>query len=158
PEYEPFMANADNAEARRRYQFAFSNRGTPRNLELLAEAMRLRKEIADFFNLPSYAHFALRRRMAETPEAVDKFLNEVKSAVRDVERKELGELAVVKAGLEGGKPEDAKVNRWDVAYLQEKLKKSRYEIDQEAMRKYFPTEASVKWVMHISSTLYGIRL
>jgi thimet oligopeptidase len=158
PEYEPFMANADNAEARRRFQFAFSNRGTPRNLELLAEAMRLRKEIAGFFDLPSYAHFALRRRMAETPEAVEKFLDDVKAAVRDVERKELGELAALKAGLEGRKPEEVKVNRWDLAYLHEKLKKSRYDIDQEAMRKYFPTDASVNWVMHISSTLYGIRL
>ena len=40
------MANAENEEARRRYQFAFQNRGTPRNIELLAEAMRLRKEMA----------------------------------------------------------------------------------------------------------------
>ena len=45
PEYLPFMANAENEDARRRYQFAFSNRGTPQNIELLSEVMRLRREM-----------------------------------------------------------------------------------------------------------------
>ena len=46
PEYEPFMSNAEDEEARRRYHVAFSNRGTPANLDLLREAARLRREIA----------------------------------------------------------------------------------------------------------------
>src|SRR6266568_1383527 len=58
PEYEPFMANAENEEARRRYYIAFNNRGTPQNLDLLGEATRLRREIASLYGLPSYAHFA----------------------------------------------------------------------------------------------------
>ena len=74
PDYVPFMDYADNADARRRYQIAFANRGTPRNLVLLKEAMDLRREMAALFDLPSYAHFAIRRRMAQKPEAVHKFL------------------------------------------------------------------------------------
>ncbi len=98
PEYLPFMANAENEDARRRYQFAFQNRGTPRNIELLAEAMRLRKEMAGLFGLSSYAEFATRRRMVDNPQTVDKFLRDVKSAVREVERKEIAELTRAEGG------------------------------------------------------------
>ena len=157
PEYVPFMANADNEDARRRYQFAFSNRGTPKNIELLDEAMHLRKEMATLFGLPSYADFATRRRMAANPAAVDKFLEEVKTAVRDVERREIAELTALKAAELHKPVAEAKLERWDADYYQEKIRKARYNVDQESLRKYFPTEASVRWVMAVASQLYGIR-
>jgi thimet oligopeptidase len=157
PEYLPFMANADNEDARRRYQFAYATRGTPRNIELLSEVIRLRREMAGLFGLSDYAHFATRRRMVGNPETVEKFLGEVKGAVREVERKELAELTAFKAELQNKKPAEVTLNRWDVDFYQDKLKKARYSIDQEALRKYFPTDASFKWVVAISSQLYGVR-
>lgn len=157
PEYVPFMANAESADARRRYQFAFANRGTPRNSELLAEALKLRKEMAGLFGLPSYADFATRRRMVGNPGAVDKFLREVKAAVREVERRELAELTALKAVAVHKPVGEVKLERWDADFYQEKLKRARYSVDQEALRKFFPTEASIQWVMAIASRLYGIR-
>jgi thimet oligopeptidase len=157
PEYLPFMANAENEEARRRYQFAFQNRGTPRNIELLAEAMRLRKEMAGLFGLSSYAEFATRRRMVGNPQAVEKFLREVKSAVREVERKEIAELTALKAATLHKPVGEVRLQRWDADYYQEQQRKARFNVDQEALRQYFPTEASIQWVMAIASRLYGIR-
>ena len=157
PEYLPFMANAENEDARRRYQFAYATRGTPRNIELLSEVIRLRREMAGLFGLADYAQFATRRRMVGNPPTVEKFLGEVKGAVREVERKELAELTAFKAELQNKKPAEVTLNRWDVDFYQDKLKKARYSIDQEALRKYFPTDASFKWVMAISSQLYGVR-
>lgn len=157
PEYLPFMANADNEEARRRYQFAFQNRGTPRNIELLAEAMRLRKEMAGLFGLSSYAEFATRRRMVDNPQAVDKFLRDVKSAVREVEHKEIAELTVLKAATLHKPVGEVRLRRWDADYYQEQQRKGRFNVDQEALRKYFPTDASIQWVMAIASRLYGVR-
>ena len=156
PEYVPFMANAESEDARQRYQFAFQNRGTPKNMELLAEAMRLRKEMATLFGLSSYAEFATRRRMAANPQTVEKFLRDVKSAVREVERRELAELTALKAATLHKPVGEVTLQRWDADFYQEKLKKARYSVDQEALRKYFPTEASIQWVMAISSRLYGI--
>jgi thimet oligopeptidase len=135
PEYLPFMANAENEEARRRYQFAFQNRGTPRNIELLAEAMRLRKEMAGLFGLSSYAEFATRRRMADNPQAVDKFLRDVKSAVREVERKEIAELTALKAATLHKPVGEVRLQRWDADYYQEQQRKARFSVDQEALRK-----------------------
>jgi len=157
PEYEPFMANAENEEARRRYYTAFNNRGTPQNLDLLDEATRLRREIASLYGLPSYAHFATRRRMVENPETVHRFLDEVKDRVREIERKEIGELRAFKAERLGKSVQEVTLNRWDLPYYQEQLRKARYNVDQEALRAYFPTDASVAWVFAISDRLYGVK-
>ena len=157
PEYEPFMSNAENEEARRRYHVAFSNRGTPANLDLLGEATRLRREIAGLYGLPSYAHFATRRRMVRNPETVLRFLDEVKGKVREIERREIEELRAFKAERLGKSLQEVTLNRWDVPYYQEQLKKARYNVDQEALRAYFPTDASVAWVFAVSGEMYGVR-
>ena len=157
PEYEPFMANAENEAARRRYHIAFSNRGTPQNLELLGEARRLRREIAGLYDLPSYAHFVTRRRMAGDPGTVHRFLDTVKAKVRELERTELAELRALKAERLGKTVEDVTLERWDLPYYQEQLKRARFKIDQEALRAYFPTEATIEWALAVSSRLYGVR-
>lgn len=156
PDYVPFMEYSDNAEARRRYQFAFNNRGTPKNLVLLKEAMDLRHEIAALFDLPSYAHFVIQRRMAKTPDAVTRFLGEVQLAVTELEKKELEELRAFEADALKIPVAGIKIERWDVSYWQQKLKQARYNVDQNALRKYFPTDAAVDWAMSISGTLYGV--
>jgi len=49
------------------------------------------------------------------------------------------------------------LNRWDVSYWQEQLKRARYNVDQEALRAYFPTDATVAWVFAVSGEMYGVR-
>ncbi len=156
PEFKPFMEYADNSEARRRYQFAFLNHGTPRNLSLLKEATDLQREMAGLFGFKSYADYAIRRRMASTPTKVNKFLDEVRVAVTSLEKKELEELRVLKAESLKQPLADTRLTRWDEAYWQQKMKQSRYAIDQNALRKYFPTEAAVLWALNVSGTLYGV--
>ncbi|MBI5923068.1 MAG: Zn-dependent oligopeptidase [Betaproteobacteria bacterium] len=156
PEFIPFMEHADSSAARQRYLFAFNNRGTPKNLEILKEAIALRKEMAGLFGLPSFADFVIRRRMAQTPAAVNKFLGEVRTAVTAGEKAELEELRLFAAKAQGQTPDDTKLRRWDVQYWQQKLKRARYDLDPNALRKYFPAEAAVAWIMHVSGLQYGV--
>ncbi|MCS6762745.1 MAG: M3 family metallopeptidase [Candidatus Protistobacter heckmanni] len=157
PEYVPFMEYLDNDAARRRYQFAFTNRGTPRNLELLARTVKLRQEITDLFGYPSYAHFAVRKCMAETHEAIEKFLGEVQAAASGLQTKELEELRVYAVqGLAGEQAKAFRLQLWNFSYWQRHLKQERYQLDQNALRKYFPTNASVAWVLDVSGRLYGV--
>ena len=109
------------------------------------------------YGLPSYAHFAARRRMVGKPETVHRFLDEVKDRVRELERKEIGELRALKAERLGKGVQEVTFNRWDVPYYQEQLKRARYNVDQEALRAYFPTDASVAWVFAISGEIYGVK-
>lgn len=156
PEYLPFMENADSSAARSRYQFAFTNRGTPRNLALLKEATGLRKEMASLFGLPSFADYAIRRHMARSSEAVNKFLGEVRTAVTASEKAELKELRRFAARTLGQPLAKTELKRWDVSYWQQKLKRARFDLDPNALRKYFPSDAAVAWILHISGLQYGI--
>ena len=153
PDFNPFMANAESGEARQRYYVAYLNRGTPRNIEILDEVVALRREIASLYDLPSFAHFVLRRRMAGEPGAVERFLAEVKAAVDQAERQDLAELTALKAARAGG----SDVHRWDVQFLSERLREDRYSVDQESLRKYFPPAATLAWLLDVASALYGLR-
>ena len=156
PSYVPFLQLASNEAARKRYWTAKSNEGKQQNVDILDRIVALRLELARLYGYPDFGTFATKRRMAGTPDAVYKFLDEVKAAVVDSEKKEIAELRQFKAD-DLKQPLDATtLNRWDLAYYQEKLKKARYSVDQEALRKYFPTEASIAYTLRVAETLYGI--
>jgi thimet oligopeptidase len=157
PSYIPFMQNAKSEAARKRYYVAKLNEGGAKNLELLDEIFRLRKELAGLYDLPSYAHYVLRRRMVERPEVVFKFLGEVKAAVTELEKKEIDELRAEKARDTDRPPADTRLERWDVSYYQERVKRSRYSVDQQKLRAYFPTDKSIDYVFAVSQQLYGVK-
>ncbi len=157
PAYVPFLTNAVQEPARRKYYIAKMNEGGAKNLDLLNEIFVLRKELAGLYGLPTFAHYGLRRKMVGKPEVVEKFLAEVKGAVTESEKKEVEELREVKAKLTGKPLAETKVNRWDTAFLQERVKKERYSIDQENLRRYFPTDKSIAWTLLVSEKLYGVK-
>ena len=157
PDYIPFLTNSRDEAARKRYYVAYTNRGTPKNLAILDEIVTLRKEIADLYDVPSFAHYVTKRRMAENPETVLNFLDEVHSVVTEAEIRDLAELSVVKREMTGQPVERANINRWDMSFYRERLREKRYAIDQEELRKYFPTVPSVSWMLDISERLYGVK-
>lgn len=157
PTVLPFLDNATSEDARRRVWVAFQQRGGMPNIERLDQTLKLRFELAQLHGEPDYATFALRRRMARTPQAVQDFLGQVREAVVTLEKQELAELRSEKATLLNRPLAEVKVERWDTGYLQERVKRARYSIDQEKLRDYFPTEQSVAFAMRLAEDLYGIR-
>jgi thimet oligopeptidase len=157
PSYFPFLNNARFGDARRRYYVAKMNEGGTKNLELLGEIFTLRKELAGLYGLPSFADYVLRRRMVGSTAGVEKFLGDVKGAVAELEKKELEELRGEKARDLGKPLAEVKLERWDVAYYQERVRRERFSIDQEALRAYFPTDKSVEFTLLVSQRLYGVR-
>lgn len=157
PDYNPFMQNATSEAARERYFRAFLRRGGAPNLSLLDEISGLRRELAGLYGFASYADYSLRRKMVENTLTVTRFLAEVKAAVTEAEKREIAELTELKA-RETGKPlVETKLNKWDLAFYQEKIKQNRFKIDQEALRKYFPTDASVAYTLLVAEKLYGLK-
>ncbi len=157
PSYGPFMEMAQDADARRQVWTAFQNRAAPQNLELLDRALVLRSELAQVYGFPDFATFSLRRKMAGTPVAVSDFLLSVKSAVDEVEARELEDLRQEKAALLGVPAEGVRLERWDIAFLQRRVQRTRFNVDPEQLRAQLPTDASVRFVMRIAEKLYGIR-
>ncbi len=157
PAYFPFMSNAKDEAARKRYYMAFQSRGGERNLVLLEEMYRLRRELAQLYGLTSFAQYGVRRKMAATPEAVSTFLEQVNKAVVRRERAELDELRAEKARLLKTPVEETRLYYWDVAYYQEGLRRLRFDIDQEALRRYFPTRAALDYTLLVAQKLYGVK-
>jgi thimet oligopeptidase len=156
PSYFPFLQNARNGEARQRYYVAKLNEGGHANLDRMYEIFKLRQELAGLYGLPSFADYALRRKMVQNPRTVMKFLDDVKGAVTDLEKKEIEEIRAEKAKDLGTPVADTRVDRWDVSYYQERIRRARFDIDQEELRKYFPTDKAVDYTLLVSQRLYGL--
>jgi thimet oligopeptidase len=157
PDYLPFMMNAVSESARKRYYIANTNRGTQRNMEIMDEIVALRREIAELYGVPSFAHYVTKRRMVENPETVAQFLAEVKNVVTEAEVRDLRQLAEIRVELTNEPVESAKIARWDVMFYRERLREQRYDVDQESLRSHFPTPPTLRWMLDVSERLYGLR-
>jgi thimet oligopeptidase len=77
--------------------------------------------------------------------------------VAEVEARDIEELRRLKAEMTGAAPPDVQLHRWDVSYYSERLRERRYDVDQEALRKYFPMPQTLDWLLHVSSRVFGVR-
>lgn len=155
PEFDAIMNNVAVEGTRKAFWTAFQQRGGQPNLELLKEAVQLRLELAQLMGDSNFADWAIKRKMAGSAQAVNRFLDDVQGRVEALERKELDELRMEKVALTGDK--DAVLQRWDVPFYQQRLKKSRYSVDQREVRAQFPTDPTIAWMMEVTSTLYGVQ-
>ncbi len=156
PVFYPFMTQAEDEAARKRYYIGFLSRGGERNLEILDEIVSLRKQLAALYGFKSYADFATRRRMVGNTKTVRKFLEEVEDAVREVEARDVATLTRLKQ-LYLGSSTEQRLQPWDKEFYLERLRRLRFDIDQDKLRRYFPTEPTVNWALGIASELYGLR-
>jgi thimet oligopeptidase len=157
PSAVPVMQLATTPASRERMWRAKQSEGGAENLKLLAEIAQLRREYAALFGKSSFADFTLRRRMAQDVPTVKRFLGEVQQAVGERERRELEELREAKARDLGQPLAQVKLERWDVSYYTERVKRERYSVDQEAFRTYFPPRESLAFVMRVVEKMMGVR-
>ncbi len=157
PEYYPFMQLADDDAARKQYYIAFTKRGTEKNLDILKQIIDLRYKQAQLFGLASYADWVVQDRMAENPTKINQFLEQVHQQVAPLEKADVKKLQEFKAKTLNIPVDQAKIEPWSSSYWSEKYRKANFNIDQEDLRKYFPTEASLKWLLAVTSELYAVR-
>lgn len=155
PEYLPVMEFAENEAVRQQLQLAYTRRGTPANLAILQEVTQLRKQLAGLLGYPSYAAFATRTRMVGKPKVVHDFLAKVRATVAAVEKRELAVLATEKARFTG--KADTPLARWDLAFYEQRVRRSRYQLDPHEVRTQFPATPTLNWMLAVSEALYGLR-
>ncbi|MBS0011677.1 MAG: M3 family metallopeptidase [Bacteroidales bacterium] len=156
PSYIPFMQYSARRNLREKMYRAYSSRAYKKknndNREIVRKIVSLRREKARLLGFANYAEYVLEDRMLDSPSGVMRFLNEmhIKSkiyALRDIEQ-----LRAYAA--DNGHTGD--MERWDWAYYAEKLKKSRYRIDDETLRPYFNLEEVQEAIFRLASDLYGL--
>ncbi len=152
----PVLENATQPATRERLWRAYLSLGGNANLDTLAALTQRRRELAQLFGQASYADFVLRHRMAHSEADVQAFLAAVKDAVR---ARELADLEVLRAekARQLNQPLDQTVlARWDTAFYSERVRRATYAVDQEQFRRYFPAEASLRFVFRVAERLFGI--
>lgn len=157
PSYLAVLNNAESPAARERMYRAKLTEGGPANLKRLQQLVALRTQYAGLFGYKSYDDFVLRRRMTGSLERTQAFLDEVKAAVTARERADVEELRAAKAAHTGRPLAETKVDRWDVFFYTERLRRERYSVDQEAFRPYFPPQESLRFVMKVAERMFGVR-
>jgi len=164
PSYRPFMTYADRRDLRKKLYLAYHTQCAQdnecNNYPIVRAIVNLRQEIAQLLGYDTYAEYALKRRMAGTPEKVDGLLEELmenylpkaKEEVREIEA--LAQKSVSRETLQSG--EDFKLQPWDFSYYSHKLQVKKYAIDEEMLRPYFELSNVKKGVFGLATRLYGI--
>ncbi len=146
--FEPFMENETDASARKTAYIAYLNRGGDANVKLLERALAVRDRMAKTIGYPNWAAFVLADRMAATPQRVTSFLKQIDTAVLPKARTERGELAALK-----GAPLDS----WDTTFYENLLRKTKYAVDQNEIKPYFPVRHVIESVLGIYQELLGVK-
>ena len=161
-EYPSKMTTTEDRELRRQYNEAYTSRGANGNeydnSSLILDVMKLRIEKAKLLGYDTPADYILSDKMAGSPEKVDAFLGGIMTAAVAKAREELADMQVlmdedVKAGL---LPEGSKIEPWDWWYYAEKVRKARYDLDENEVRSYFNVDRVRDGIFRAAQILYGI--
>ncbi|WP_067515817.1 oligopeptidase A [Endozoicomonas ascidiicola] len=160
PSYFPVMTYCDNRELRKEVYTAFSTRASDQgpsagqfdNTDNIKQILKLRYELAKLLGFSGYAEYSLATKMAESPEKVIEFLEDLAAKSKPQAEKELAELKAF-AKAEFGTDD---LQAWDIGYYGEKLRQQRYAISQEELRPWFPAEKSISGMFAVVNRLYGI--
>ena len=158
PSYFPFLKYADNRSLREQIFRASSSRANHDNENdnkaIIKRLVELRLEKANLLGFKTHAEYKLQERMAETPEKVIGFLDELHQKSKPFALKEFAEVQeyAEKAGFEGT------IQRWDWAYYSEKLKSEKYDYTDEEVKPYLQLEKVISGVFQLAQKLYGLGL
>lgn len=157
PSYMPVMQYADNVELRKEIYHAYvtrASKGDWDNSKNMLEILEYRTEKAKLLGFESYAHYSLATKMAENPEEVLGFLNDLVERTREYAKQEYEELKQYAKETASVTELDA----WDVTYYSEKSRQKKFDISQEILRPYFPVDQVIEGLFAITNKLYGVTI
>lgn len=154
---DPFLTYSDNRALREKIWRAFVNRGDNGDAEdnnaIIAETLKLRAERSRLLGYPTYAHWAIERQMAKTPEAAMELMLKVwPKAVARV-REEVADMQAV-ADAEGAK---ITIEPWDYRYYAEKVRKAKYDLDFNEVKPFLQLEKLREGMFWAAGQLYGFK-
>lgn len=156
PSYIPFVTYADNRELRKEIAIAAGKKAFQGNefdnKEITLKIAKLRYERANLLGYETHAHFVLEERMAQNPDKVKSFLNDLLDKAKPAAEREFAELTAFAKELDG----IDHLEKWDGAYYSEKLKQKLFNLDDEKLKPYFQLENVLNGAFTIARKLYGL--
>lgn len=160
PSYIAVMTYADNRELRAEMYRAYTTRASELganpewdNTAVMRDILRLRQEEAELLGYTNYAELSLATKMAENPQQVLAFLNDLARKAKPYAQQEYAELLAFAStlGLDD-------VQAWDVTYVSEKMKHARFDFTEEDLKPYFPADRVIAGLFAQVEKLFGVRI
>lgn len=160
PFYLAVVSYADSRPLREECYRAYSSRASELgsnpewdNTPLMNEILALRHEKAQLLGFDNYAELSLATKMADRPQQVIDFLNDLAEKSRSAAEQDVAQLRdfATAQGLDT-------MQAWDVAWLSEKLKQQHFDIDDEQLRPYFAADNVFAGLFGIVKKLFGLRI
>ncbi|HEY0014815.1 MAG TPA: M3 family metallopeptidase [Longimicrobium sp.] len=151
---DPFLTYSDRRDLRERVWRMFVNRGdagaTDNNANI-SEILKLRAERANLLGYPTHAHWRLENAMAGTPERAMQLMEAVWTPAVARVRQEVADMQQV-ANAEGA---GITIEPWDYRYYMEKVRKARYDLDQNAVKPYLQLDRLREGMFWVAGELFG---
>lgn len=156
PSYIPFITYADNRELRKEIAIAAGKKAFQdneyNNEAIVLKIVNLRHERANLLGYPTHAHFVLEERMAQSPDKVTVFSQELLAKAKPAADKEFEELIAFAKKIDN----IDQLEKWDGSYYSEKLKQERFSLDDELLKPYFKLENVLDGAYQVAQKLYGL--
>ncbi|WP_396168635.1 M3 family metallopeptidase [Flavobacterium sp.] len=156
PSYIPFVTYADNRELRKEIAIAAGKKAFQNNefdnQEITLKIAKLRFERANLLGYATHSHFVLEERMAQNPDKVKSFLNDLLAKAKPAAQREFAELTAFAKELDGIE----QLEKWDGTYYSEKLKQKLFNLDDEKLKPYFQLEKVLEGAFTIANKLFGL--
>ena len=162
PSYLPVLNYADDRELRRELYSAYSTRASDQgpnagqwdNGPIIERILALRHELAQLLGFRDYSEDSLATKMADSPEQVLDFLNDLARRAKPQAQRELEELQTFAREQFGAETLEA----WDIGYYAEKLRQHRYQLSQEELRPYFPITRVLPGLFAVAERLFAVTI
>jgi oligopeptidase A len=157
PSVTAVLTYADDAALREAIWTAFNARGTSGehdNRALIGKLLQLRRARAELLGFQHFADLVTDDRMAKDGDSAKRFIADLTEKSVGAFEREKQELAEFAASLGATLP----LAPWDVGYYVEKLRKTRFELDEEELRAYFPAERALSGAFEVAQRLYGVTI
>nr|WP_314866408.1 M3 family metallopeptidase [uncultured Flavobacterium sp.] len=156
PSYLPFVTYADNRELRKEITIAAGKKAFQNNefdnQAITLQIAKLRHERANLLGYETHAHFVLEERMAQNPNQVKTFLNDLLAKAKPAAEKEFAQLTAFAKELDG----IDQLEKWDGPYYSEKLKQKLFNLDDELLKPYFKLENVLNGAFTVANKLFGL--
>ena len=159
PSQEPVLLYAEDESLRREVWQAAANVGRSEphaNQALVRQILALREEKAALLEEPHFADSVLARRMAKNGAQALAFIEDLHRRIRPAFGRECRELEEFKARQTGATI--ARLAPWDLGFWAEKLRRTRYDFDEEQLRPYFPLSGVLAGMFEIARRVFGLRV
>ncbi len=159
PSLEPVMLYAEDEELRREVWTASSAVGTAEphaNAPLVQRILALRQEKAALLGKADFADLVIQRRMARTGGAALAFIEDMQTRCAEAFAEECTELQDYQAAQTGTTAGPLKP--WELGYWAEKMRKARYDFDDEALRPYLPMDRVIPGMFELASRIFGLKI